>query len=389
MEVASWRRRLAAAVVALLAAGTDGVGPGDAVYDGVLRDGGDGRLDALLLPPFPSSHGSMVEQLGTDGSLVMAWFSGSGEGQDGVSIVLAQLPAEEVHEGGVWSNATAISTRPGYSNQNPVLHFEPDATGQGWLHVFHSQQPADQGESNSTIWYLKSTVDGDPACFGEWSSATEIFSEPGSYVRNRIVQELDGSWLLPMYYSLHGDGGTDYSHIKTLPGNGGDPSAPGDWIDVDLPRSDNLVQPTTVRVREGEALLTSYYRDKRSRRVYVSHSADDGSTWTPARRTTLPNNDAAIEAWTMRSGCIVMVLNPQTNSRDPLSIILSKDGGRTWPYQRVLEYEDGTQEFSYPSVREDRTLDGVIHVSYTYKRETIKYSRITEAWIMQQQGNGL
>ena len=85
----------------------------------------------------------------------------------------------------------------------------------------------------------------------------------------------------------------------------------------------------------------------------------------------------------MRSGRIAMVYNPLTRGRDPLAISLSDDGGATWPHSRVLEQADGKQEFSYPTLREDVKVDGLIHVSYTWKRQTIKHSIVTEAWVMQ------
>ena len=71
--------------------------------------------------------------------------------------------------------------------------------------------------------------------------------------------------------------------------------------------------------------------------------------------------------------------NPCTGCRDPLVVSLSEDGGETFLYTRVLEYEDGSQEFSYPTMRQD---DGNIHVSYTYKRDAIKHSIVTEDWVM-------
>ena len=63
--------------------------------------------------------------------------------------------------------------------------------------------------------------------------------------------------------------------------------------------------------------------------------------------------------------------------------------GKTWTYTRILEAGDGSvlnggvatavdDEFSYPSLVEDAITDGVIHVAYTWLRETVKYSRITE-----------
>ena len=66
---------------------------------------------------------------------------------------------------------------------------------------------------------------------------------------------------------------------------------------------------------------------------------------------------------------------------NPLALAISDDGGATWAAQRTLEHEDGRQEFSYPTLREDVQRDGIIHVSYTWKRQTIKHSVVSEAWI--------
>lgn len=159
------------------------------------------------------------------------------------------------------------------------------------------------------------------------------------------------------------------------------------------------------------ARTQAFFRDRKKRNIYTAHSNDDGKTWSDCKATVLPNNNAGIHAWQMRSGRIAIVYNPQTDSRDPLSISLSEDGGNSFKYvkrachpinlymhsmhghsspahacdryTRVLEHLDGKQEFSYPTIREDKAHDGVIHVSYTFKRDAIKYSRISEKWIMQ------
>jgi len=255
-------------------------------------------------------------------------------------------------------------------------------TGGAVLHLFHSQQPADQGESNATVWYMRSVVAQDAGHTLNWTEPLEVFSTPSSYVRNRVYQYPNGSMLLPMYYSRHGEDQFDYSHIKALRA-GDDPADVQRWYDIDYTHTYRLVQPSIVPSARTSGPLTTFFRDKRSRFVYVSRTVDGGSSWVRAHPTSLPNNDAAIEAYRLRSGRLALAFNPQRSGRDPLAIALSEDDGVTWPYMRILEEEDGTQEFSYPSVREDRSQDGVIHVSYTYKRETIKYSRISEAWVMQ------
>ena len=79
------------------------------------------------------------------------------------------------------------------------------------------------------------------------------------------------------------------------------------------------------------------------------------------------------------------MFNPTTDARVPLRIALSEDGGHQWPHFRDLELlpKNGSQsnEYSYPSLVQDR--EGYIHISYTYKRETIKYVKITEDWVLQ------
>jgi predicted neuraminidase len=93
-------------------------------------------------------------------------------------------------------------------------------------------------------------------------------------------------------------------------------------------------------------------------------------------------------------GTVVMIFNNynQKNKtkygRTPLNVALSDDGGLTWPYIRPLQITNDGQkegphvEFSYPSVL--RTYnDGLIHITYTYDRNTIKYRKITEEWIRQ------
>jgi predicted neuraminidase len=76
--------------------------------------------------------------------------------------------------------------------------------------------------------------------------------------------------------------------------------------------------------------------------------------------------------------------------RAPMTIAVSEDGGRTWPYRRNLEVGDGycmtnnskeklNREFSYPSVKQGS--DGMLHVAFTYYRQAIKYVRLTEDWV--------
>jgi predicted neuraminidase len=154
-----------------------------------------------MIPPYRSNHASFLELISSNGILVMAWFSGSSEGADKCSIVGANLLPNSTQ----WSNATLISQKKGYSNQNPVLFFD-ETTGS--FHLFHTQQKASDSsvhdftagvgskEDTSHIWHWLST-DGK----GEvWGGAAEVFSQDGSFDRNRILVSMDG-YIYPIYYA--------------------------------------------------------------------------------------------------------------------------------------------------------------------------------------------
>ena len=84
------------------------------------------------------------------------------------------------------------------------------------------------------------------------------------------------------------------------------------------------------------------------------------------------------------------MFNNCNEGRFPLSIALPKMEGNRGPHLRIepdadFDHEqtklrkytnDGDGEYSYPSIQEDGIHDGLIHVAYTFRRETIKYSAV-------------
>ena len=164
------------------------------------------------------------------------------------------------------------------------------------------------------------------------------------------------------------------------------------WKEYTVKDSNYLVQPSIIRPEMNASSLTAYFRDRRHSHVYSAMSKDDGRSWTTPAATSLPNNNAAIQAAVLHSGNVVIVYNPTTSARNPISISLSEDHGKTWHYTRSLDYvheeeeevevtkkKSRSVEFSYPSILQ--SPDGNIHISYTYNRDTIKYTRLTEEWI--------
>ena len=112
----------------------------------------------------------------------------------------------------------------------------------------------------------------------------------------------------------------------------------------------------------------------RSGRVFETWSADGGQTWTPVTLTELPNPSAGTDAVTLRDGRHLLVYNHTPKGRTPLNVALTRDG-KTWETVHVLESEPG--EYSYPAIIQ--TADGLVHITYTWKRERIKHVVIDPA----------
>jgi predicted neuraminidase len=77
---------------------------------------------------------------------------------------------------------------------------------------------------------------------------------------------------------------------------------------------------------------------------------------------------------TLRDGRHLIVYNHTAEGRTPLNVAVSREG-TSWDPLLVLEREPG--EYSYPAVIQ--TADGLVHVTYTWKRERIKHVIIDPA----------
>ncbi|HQO36913.1 MAG TPA: exo-alpha-sialidase, partial [bacterium] len=104
----------------------------------------------------------------------------------------------------------------------------------------------------------------------------------------------------------------------------------------------------------------------------LSESKDGGNTWSDARPIDVPNPNSGIDAVRMKDGRIAMVYNHTGTGRSPINLGISNDDGETW--KMVLTLEDQPGEYSYPAIIQ--TGDGLLHTTYTWKREKIKHVAI-------------
>ncbi len=122
-----------------------------------------------------------------NGDLLCFWFTGTEEGNSGVSIAMSRLD----HNSNSWSLPVIISYHPGWSDQNPVPFRAPD--GRLWL--FHTSQKAHKGQTTAVVYQLISDDQGHT-----WTAPKVLFSTPGTFIRQHLVV-FHREWLFPTYHS--------------------------------------------------------------------------------------------------------------------------------------------------------------------------------------------
>ena len=309
--------------------------------------------------PFPSSHASTIVE--TRDGLVAAWFGGTRERDPDVGIWVSRRDASgwtapvEVANG-----VQADGTR--HPCWNPVL-FQPSS---GPLVLFYKIGP-----SPSQWWGMART---SPDAGRTWSAAIAL--PPGILgpIRAKPIEIRPGAMLAGS--STENDGWV--AHMERF---GGPWDAQGLASATAWQKSGPLnakdefgaIQPTILAhsATDVQILLRS-----RQRVIAEAWSKDGGVTWGRMTPTSLPNPSAGIDALRLRDGRFLLAYNPTATGREKLSIAVSADG-ENWPAAVALE--DAPGEYSYPALIQTR--DGLVHVTYTWKRQRIKHVVVDPARI--------
>ncbi|MCR8631241.1 sialidase family protein [Paenibacillus radicis (ex Xue et al. 2023)] len=323
------------------------------------------------------SHAANLLEL-DNGDLLCVWFTGSGEGNPDTNVVMSRLAAGSEQ----WSIPVQLSNDQERSEQNPLLFQAPD--GKLWL--FHtSNEPHNQKTSRVVV-----RISEDRGL--TWGPSEVLFDGTGIFLRQPLLVLRNGHWVLPAYYcKLDGH----YSVVQISEDEG------KSWKQYEVQDSIHRVQMSVVERSDGT--LFAVFRSRQADRVYTSVSDDNGKTWTAPVRSELPNNNSSIQMTKLHNGHLALVYNNSSLERDqfrwvqrkgefrkktlrtPLTLAISEDEGRTWPYYRNvqmadLEYKDSEIGYSYPSIIS--TSDGKLHIAFSYLRKAIKYVCITEeGWV--------
>jgi hypothetical protein len=192
-----------------------------------------------------------------------------------------------------------------------------------------------------------------------WGEPVLSIPEPGYFVVNndRLLQTREGRLLIPAARSIN----SDYHCVSTCFGsNDGGQTWQRQAPYLDLPQSAvGLQEPGIVECTDGT--LWMYMRTDRGC-IYVSRSADGGTSWSapeptsliapaaPASARRLPESDDILILYNDRRG---MPYSPDRSTafhhRTPLTAAVSSDGGRSWHCQKLVE-ADRRRSYCYTSI---------------------------------------
>ncbi|MBI3117760.1 MAG: exo-alpha-sialidase, partial [Candidatus Hydrogenedentes bacterium] len=98
-------------------------------------------------------------------------------------------------------------------------------------------------------------------------------------------------------------------------------------------------------------------------RIIRAESPVGCNTWTRGTPSQFKNPNAAISFIQLKNGHLLLVYNDSICCRTPLTVSISTDNDKSWPYKRNIAESDETQTFAYPvAIQAD---DGKIHVVCT------------------------
>jgi predicted neuraminidase len=303
--------------------------------------------------PFPSCHASTIAE--TREGLVTAWFGGTAERNPDVCIYVSRW--EKNH----WTAPTEAANGLGFATNryptwNPVL-FQPKS---GPLLLFYKVGP-----SPSAWWGMMKTSED---CGKTWSQARRLPEGILGPIKNKPLQLASGDILCPS--STEGETGwrVHFERTSDLGQTWKATDAVNDGKEI------GAIQPSLLSFDDGK--LEAIGRTRQDF-LFEIWSSDDGRTWGKMTLSQLPNPNSGTDAVTLKDGRQLLVYNHNTRDkannkgRSPLNVAISKDG-RNWSAAMVLEDDpDAPNGFAYPAVIQ--TSDGLVHITYTWKRQRIKH----------------
>jgi predicted neuraminidase len=333
-------------------------------------DAGELRAERVFGPEVPTGpykHPASITEL-ANGDLYLVYYGGAGEYATDTGVFGARVKQGARR----WTQPRALARDPFRSLGNAVVWQAPDKLV--WL--FYVVRWGDTWSTSR----IQAKVSHDNAA--TWSDSFVVSETEGDMVRGRPIVLDNGDYLLPIYHET----GRDPEHV------GADSAS--EFLRFDkatrLWRPSGVIRSPKGNIQPAVAQLTHDHLIAYCRRgggyepvkdgyIVRSESHDGGRTWTEGTDSPFPNPNAAVDFLKLRSGRLLLVYNNSMNERTPLSVALSPDDDKTWPYRRDIA--TGPFDYAYPYAIQ--TSDGKIHVVYTsHERTVIEHAVFDEKWLM-------
>ncbi|HPO16950.1 MAG TPA: exo-alpha-sialidase [Candidatus Hydrogenedentes bacterium] len=314
--------------------------------------------------PGQYKHPAAITEL-DNGDLYLAYYGGSGEYAPDTAVYGARLKKG----GKKWSKPVPIADTPFHSDGNPVVWQAPNGTV--WL--FHVVRYGDTW--SDSIIHAKISNDGAKT----WSDPFVLAMEKGMMVRSQPIVLKNGDYLLPIYHETGHDrevvGGDTTSLFLRC-----DPKT-NTWTETNrISARLGCLQPAVVQIDEN--YLIAYMRrgggyDPRTDGYLVrAESHDGGKTWLEGKDSAFPNPNAAADFLRLHNGHLLLVYNDSMNDRSPLTVAISTDNDKTYPYKKNIM--EGKDDFAYPYAIQTR--DDKIHIIFTsHERTQINHAVFDES----------
>ena len=317
--------------------------------------------------PGKYKHPASITEL-DNGARYIAYYGGGGEYKDDSRVWGGRRKKGKAK----WSKPVCIADTPFLGEGNPVVWQAPD--GLVWL--FYVQRYGNTWSDSR----VKAKISRDGA--RTWSDSVMLAFDRGTMARGRPIALNDGDYLLPLYTETGHDRenvGADTMSLFLRH----DPETRIWTPTKGIPSRTGNLQAEPVQITDDH--LVAYIRrgggyDPIDNGYLVrSESRDGGLTWSDGADSKFPNPNAAVSFIKLENGHLLLVYNDNMNDRTPLTVAISTDNDKTYPYRRSIG--EGANSFAYPMAIQAK--DGAIHVVYTTdERQTIMLATFQESAIL-------
>ena len=315
----------------------------------------------------PYKHPARMTQF-QNGDFYLVYYGGEGEYANDTTVFGSRLKKG----GNKWSKPKVIAKDPFRSLGNGVIWQSPD----GLVRLFYVVRFGETWSSSR----VQAKVSNDNA--ETWSDAFPLHLEEGMMVCNKPIVLNNGDYLLPLYSEKGEDkesvGASSTSlflrfDVKTKR-----------WNETGRIRSvEGNIQPAVVQLSDN--YLVAYcrrgggYEPTTNGYLIRAESHDGGQTWSEGKNCAFPNPNASVDFIKLKNGHLLLVYNDSMNERTPLTVAISTDGDKTYPYKRNIAV--GDFDYAYPLATQ--ALDGKIHLIYTsHERTVVNQAVFEEQWVL-------